>query len=291
MECLEIIALHIGLYHFAVLLWYASSWVKSSKCKFSSGTQIMQLPIALLERYLLSAGVTKLQLVARIGIFGAYTSYMLRCNNCISDPFAIRNRVWWTLHQVAICMVLLKTGSTNQIVWKLIWWCSLLFDLNGYIKIYGLRERYLTCWRNKSLHGKVFWIFIFENMCTCVYSSSVLGHDVFPEVFPYFLLGMKQCYNILIYCNIYYCNTIQYGLKEISIYCNVCCHNVINTQSLHHKNDWTSKNLDYSLQFLMVLYSYTGCSYILYFTAKTHIPIWNVFLTKSNRILQYGNIL
>ena len=70
---------------------------------------------------------------------------------------------------------------------------------------------------------------------------------------------MKQYYNISIYCNIYYCNTIQYGLKEISIYCSVCCLNVVNTQSLHHKNDWTSKNLDYTLQFLMLLYSYTGC--------------------------------
>ena len=79
---------------------------------------------------------------------------------------------------------------------------------------------------------------------------------------------MKQYYNISIYCNIYYCNTIQYGLKEILIYCtlqyiviycNVCCLNVINTQSLHHKNDWTSKNLDYTLQFLMLLYGFTGC--------------------------------
>ena len=35
------------------------------------------------------------------------------------------------------------------------------------------------------------------------------------------LVGMKQYYNISIYCNIYYSNTIQYGLKEISIYCNI----------------------------------------------------------------------
>ena len=39
----------------------------------------------------------------------------------------------------------------------------------------------------------------------------------------------------------------------------------------------------------MFLYSYTGC--ILFFTAKTHIPIWNDILPKSNKILQYGNIL
>ena len=31
------------------------------------------------------------------------------------------------------------------------------------------------------------------------------------------IVGMKQYYNISIYCNSYYCNTIQYGLKEISI--------------------------------------------------------------------------
>ena len=36
-----------------------------------------------------------------------------------------------------------------------------------------------------------------------------------------YILGMKQYYNISIYCNIYFCNTIQYGLKEISIYCTL----------------------------------------------------------------------
>ena len=89
----------------------------------------------------------------------------------------------------------------------------------------------------------------------------------------WYLLRMKQYYNILI-CNIYYSNTIQYGLKEISIYCTfqyivIYCNtlqclliNVINTQSLHHKNDWTSKNLDYTLQFLMLSYSYTGCIFL-----------------------------
>ena len=81
-------------------------------------------------------------------------------------------------------------------------------------------------------------------------------------------VGMKQYYNISIYCNIYYSNTIQYGLKEISlyctlqyivIYCNVCCLNVVNAQSLHHKNDWTSRNLDYTPEFFVFiqLYSYT----------------------------------
>ena len=80
---------------------------------------------------------------------------------------------------------------------------------------------------------------------------------------------MKQYYYISIYCNVYYSNnTIQYGLKEIIIcctvqyiviYCNVCCLNVVNAQSLYHKNDWTSRNLDYTLQFFMLLYSYIRC--------------------------------
>ena len=35
------------------------------------------------------------------------------------------------------------------------------------------------------------------------------------------ILGMKQYYNISIYCNIYYSNTIQYGFNEISIYCTL----------------------------------------------------------------------
>ena len=51
-------------------------------------------------------------------------------------------------------------------------------------------------------------------------------------------------------------NTIR--LKKIlhiaifycAIYCKVCCFNVVNIQLLHHKNDWTSGNLAYILQFL-----------------------------------------
>ena len=31
----------------------------------------------------------------------------------------------------------------------------------------------------------------------------------------------ETIFNISIYCNIYYSNTIQYGLKEISIYCTL----------------------------------------------------------------------
>ena len=43
------------------------------------------------------------------------------------------------------------------------------------------------------------------------------------------------------------------------IYCNVCCLNVVNAQSLHHKNDWTSRNLDHTLEILTFLHSYTEC--------------------------------
>ena len=103
----------------------------------------------------------------------------------------------------------------------------------------------------------------------------------------------------------YYSNTIQYGLKEISIYCtlqyiviycNVCCHNVVNAQLLHHKNDWTSRNLDYTLQFLMLLYSYTGYiffsllpkpifPYEMSFTKiQSNIAIWQYIAIHSNTI-------
>ena len=97
---------------------------------------------------------------------------------------------------------------------------------------------------------------------------------------------MKQHYNISIYCNIYYSNTIQYSLKETSIYCtlqyniviycNVCCLNVVNAQSLHHKNNWTSivSNLDYMYVHLGFLHFYTVMQDVhSFFTAKTHIPI------------------
>ena len=110
---------------------------------------------------------------------------------------------------------------------------------------------------------------------------------------------MKQYYNISIYCNIFYSNTIQYGLKEISIYCtlqyiviyiaiycNVCCLNVVNTQSLHHKNDRTSKNLDYTLQFLMFLYSYTG--YI--FFPLLLKPIFPYEMTSYQNPIKYCNM-
>ena len=118
-------------------------------------------------------------------------------------------------------------------------------------------------------------------------------------------LGMKQYYSISTYCNIYYCNTIQHGLKEISIYCtlqyiviycNVCCLNVINTHSLHHNNSWTSGNLDYTLQFLMFytviqgVYSLLDCqnpySHIkcLFTKIQSNIAIWQYIAIHSNTI-------
>ena len=74
---------------------------------------------------------------------------------------------------------------------------------------------------------------------------------------------------------------------HIAIYCNVCCDNIVPIQSLHCKNDWTSSNLDYILQFLTIYMVIQGVYFL--FTIKTHIPIWNVFLPQSSHILQYGS--
>ena len=72
---------------------------------------------------------------------------------------------------------------------------------------------------------------------------------------------MKQYYNSYI------------DILHIAVFCNVCCLNVINTQSLHHKNDWTSKNLGYSYTLISYAFIWLYRVYILYFSAKTHIPI------------------
>ena len=52
------------------------------------------------------------------------------------------------------------------------------------------------------------WIGGMYDLCMCVYVCMCV-------------LGMKQYYNTSIYCNNYYYNTIQYGLKEISMYCTL----------------------------------------------------------------------
>ena len=52
------------------------------------------------------------------------------------------------------------------------------------------------------------------------------------------------------------------NILHIAIYCDILQYIavlVVNAQSLHHKNDWTSRNLDYTLEFFTLFYSYTGC--------------------------------
>ena len=54
-------------------------------------------------------------------------------------------------------------------------------------------------------------------------ATTKVMHDTFMNYNCNLLCGpgMKQYYNISTNCNIYYSNTIQYGLKEISIYCTL----------------------------------------------------------------------
>ena len=117
---------------------------------------------------------------------------------------------------------------------------------------------------------------------------------------------MQQYYNISIYCNIYYSNTIQYGLKErsiyctlqyIVIYCNVCCLNVVSAHSLHHKNDWTSIETwvihlsflrfytviqgRYSFLYCQNPYSHMKC---LFTKIQSNIAIWQYIAIYSNTI-------
>ena len=113
---------------------------------------------------------------------------------------------------------------------------------------------------------------------------------------------MKQYYNISIYCNIYYSNTIQYSLKEISIYCtlqyiviycNVYCPNVINTQLLHHKIDWTwiiHFSFSYFYTVIQGVYSFLYCqnpySHVkcLFTKIQSNIAIWQYIAIHSNTI-------
>ena len=75
------------------------------------------------------------------------------------------------------------------------------------------------------------------------------------------------------YWNVYYCDTIRYGLWNINMYIAHCdllkCllpWNWSCKYSIISKNDWS---FDYTLQFLTI--------YILFFTIKIHIAILNVF--------------
>ena len=45
----------------------------------------------------------------------------------------------------------------------------------------------------------------------------------------------------------------MYVCVYIYTYSNVCCLNIVSTQSLHCKIDWNSDNLDCTLQFLTFL--------------------------------------
>ena len=66
----------------------------------------------------------------------------------------------------------------------------------------------------------------------------------------------------------------------------VVFNNVTNAQSLHHKVDWTSKNLDYTLQFLMLLYGYTGC---IFFTLLPK-PIFPYDMSFYQNPIKYYNM-
>ena len=110
---------------------------------------------------------------------------------------------------------------------------------------------------------------------------------------------MKQYYNISIYCNIYQLpqyNTIWFKkaliyILWIAIYCNFCCLNVVNIQSLHRKNDQTS-GLYTSVSYY--LYGYIGCLFLslllkpifpyeMSLPKSSHISaIWQYIATYSN---------
>ena len=52
-------------------------------------------------------------------------------------------------------------------------------------------------------------------------SSKYMLPCILSMIYTQYSVGMQQYYNISIYCNIYYCNTIQYGIMEKSIYCTL----------------------------------------------------------------------
>ena len=117
---------------------------------------------------------------------------------------------------------------------------------------------------------------------------------------------MKQYYNISIYCNILYSNTIQYGLKEILIYCNVqyiviycnvCCLDVVNAHN-HYTTKMTGSletwiiHLSflcfytviqgvYSVLYCQNPYSHVKC---LFTKIQSNIAIWQYIAIHSNTI-------
>ena len=62
--------------------------------------------------------------------------------------------------------------------------------------------------------------------------------------------------------------------------------NVVSAQSLHHKTDWTTRNLDCTLEFFMLLYSYTGC---IFFSLLPK-PIFSYEMSFYQNPIKYCNM-
>ena len=73
-------------------------------------------------------------------------------------------------------------------------------------------------------------------------------------------------------------------LLRITIYCNVCCLNVVNTQSLHHKIDWT-----WIIHFSFSYFNIVIRGVAIFFTLLPK-PIFPYEIS-FYQILQYCNIL
>ena len=71
-------------------------------------------------------------------------------------------------------------------------------------------------------------------------------------------------------------------MEYIAIHCYV---NVVNDLSLHHKNDWTSSNLDYTLQFIMIYMVIQGVHF--FFVTK---PIFPYEISFYHNPVTYCNI-
>lgn len=108
---------------------------------------------------------------------------------------------------------------------------------------------------------------------------------------------MKEYYiNILQYLLLQY-NTIwligNFNILCITIYCSVCCRNVIHTQSLHYKIDWTwIIHLSFSYFYVVIqgayslLYCQNPYSHMKWpFTKiQSNIETWQCIVIHSNTI-------
>ena len=73
-----------------------------------------------------------------------------------------------------------------------------------------------------------------------------------------YTLGMQQYYNLLIYFAIF-TTAIQYNIPDKNIdilqyIATFIAFKVVSIQLLHYKNDWTSCNHKYTIQFLAILH-------------------------------------